>query len=176
MAEGPAPLLGIAGFKGSGKTTLIERLIPALKAHGLQVATLKHSHHALRPHDGETDGERHARAGAINVAVIGADTWELAGKLQESLPPPLEAAAAQLGEADLVLVEGFKSAPIRKVEVRGSRPERLLAPDDANVVAIAAADTAGAATTGVPVFARDDATALAAFIAEALPTWRSDRG
>lgn len=170
MASAHAPLIGIAGWKGSGKTTLIERLIPALETHGLKVATLKHSHHALRPPDGATDGERHARAGAVSVAVIGADAWELGGKRQASAPPSLEAAAATLGPADIILVEGFKTAAIPKIEVRGERPERPLAPDDVNIFAIAT--DAPDATGTLPVFARDDAAALAAFIAELAPHLR----
>jgi molybdopterin-guanine dinucleotide biosynthesis adapter protein len=159
------PLVGIVGWKGSGKTTLIERLIPALRSRGLAVATVKHAHHPLRKHDGATDGERHARAGAVNVAVIGPEAWELAGARQETAPPSLEAAAARLRAADLILVEGFKSAAIPKIEVRGENA-RALAPQDARIMAIASdqPEVAG----GVPVFARDDADGLAALIARHL--------
>jgi molybdopterin-guanine dinucleotide biosynthesis adapter protein len=159
------PCIGIVGWKGSGKTTLIERLIPALRSRGLAVATVKHAHHPLREHDGATDGERHARAGATNVAVIGPETWELAGARQETPPPSLAAAAALLGAVDLILVEGFKSAAIPKIEVRDENA-RPLAPKDAHIIAVASdlAETVG----GVPVFARDDADGLAALIARHL--------
>ncbi|MGZ5851990.1 MAG: molybdopterin-guanine dinucleotide biosynthesis protein B, partial [Hyphomicrobium sp.] len=50
--------MGIVGWKNSGKTTLIERLVVALTQRGLRVATVKHTHHELRAHDGATDGER----------------------------------------------------------------------------------------------------------------------
>ncbi len=167
MASPPGPaLIGIVGWKGSGKTTLIERLIPALRSRGLAVATLKHAHHPLRNHDGASDGERHARAGATNVAVIGPQSWELAGMRQETPPPSLAAAAAQLGAADLILVEGFKSAAIPKIEVRGAGAELPLAAHDAHIIAIACdhAEAAG----GVPVFARGDVDGLAALIARYL--------
>ena len=111
--------IGIVGWKGSGKTTLIERLIPALRSAGSPSQPSNTPIIALRQHDGATDGERHARAGAVNVAVIGPEAWELAGARQETPPPSLEAAAARLEAADVILVEGFKSAAIPKIEVRG---------------------------------------------------------
>ena len=111
-------MIGIVGWKSSGKTTLIERLIAILTRRGLRIATIKHSHHALRPRDGATDGERHARAGALDVAVIGTEQWELSGQARSPPVPGLQDLAARLGPADLILVEGFKSAPIPKIEVR----------------------------------------------------------
>jgi molybdopterin-guanine dinucleotide biosynthesis protein B len=166
VAAKRAAILGIAGWKNSGKTTLIERLIPELKARGLKVATVKHSHHTLRARDGHTDGERHAEAGAAGVIVIGADGWELSGERQPGAPPSLEEAAGIFDGVDLILAEGFKSAPIAKIEVQGPRPERALAPGDERVLAVASDrhDT----TSGVPTFARDDIAGLAQFIASAL--------
>jgi molybdopterin-guanine dinucleotide biosynthesis adapter protein len=156
-------LIGIAGWKNSGKTTLIERLIPALRKRGLTVATVKHSHHSLRPLDGATDGERHARAGAARVAVIGVDAWELAGVRQTTPPPDLERAAAELGPVDLILVEGFKSAAIPKIEVRATAgADPPLAPRDPFVIAIASNSHEEANV--LPVLAREDGDGLAELI------------
>jgi len=163
VASAPTPLIGIVGWKGAGKTTLIEKLLAALRERGLTVATLKHTHHALREPDGTTDGERHALAGASRVAVVGPDAWELAGVRQASPPPSLEAAAAHLGSADLILVEGFKSACIPKIEVRRQTSERSLATSDAHVIAIAADPPLEAGD--LPVFALDDVDAIATFLA-----------
>jgi molybdopterin-guanine dinucleotide biosynthesis protein B len=162
MTSPPAHLLGVAGWKGSGKTTLIEKLLPLLRKSGLTVATVKHTHHPLREHDGLTDGERHAKAGASSVAVLAPATWELSGVPQPTPPPSLEAAIAMLGPADLILVEGFKSAPILKIEVRGTSDRPPLAVEDPLVIAIAT--DAPTESVSVPVFARDDAEGLAAFI------------
>src|SRR6185437_14086354 len=82
VARQPA-FIGIVGWKNSGKTTLVERLVRILAGRGLKVATVKHTHHGLRPLDGTTDGERHARAGALKSIVIGPDTWEISGHRQE---------------------------------------------------------------------------------------------
>jgi molybdopterin-guanine dinucleotide biosynthesis protein B len=163
VASGP-PLIGIVGWKNSGKTTLIEHLVAALTQRGLKVATVKHTHHELRARDGATDGERHAQAGAIQTAVIAPSQWELAGELQRTPAPALDDIAQQLGPADIVLVEGFKSAAIPKIEVRrlASRTHDPLPAGDPRVIAIAADHAVEAAT--VPVFALDDIEAIAAFI------------
>jgi molybdopterin-guanine dinucleotide biosynthesis adapter protein len=166
VASGP-PLIGIAGWKNSGKTTLVERLVTALSGRGLSIATIKHTHHGLRAHDGATDGERHTRAGAVNVAVVAPAQWELGGERQSGPAPALEELAKLLGPADLVLAEGFKSAAIPKIEVRrlASQTHDPLAASDPHVIAIAADHDVEAGVT--PVFALDDIEAIADFIVRA---------
>lgn len=163
MASGP-PCIGIVGWKNSGKTTLVERLIPIFIRRGLRVATVKHTHHALRPLDGATDGERHARAGASEAIVIAPDAWEISGAPQVGAPPDLTQLSARLAGVDLVLVEGFKRAAIPKIEVRrrASSTQEPLAPGDANVIAVAADCPVDA--NGLPLFDLDDAERIAAFI------------
>jgi molybdopterin-guanine dinucleotide biosynthesis protein B len=164
VAEQPV-LVGIVGWKNSGKTTLVERLIPILTRRGLKVATVKHTHHELRSADGNTDGERHARAGAIKTIVIAPDAWEISSHRQGDAPPAFADLPRHLAGADLVLVEGFKSAPIAKIELRrqASQTQETLAPRDQRIIAVAA-DYPGDAN-GLPVFDLDDAEGIAAFIA-----------
>ncbi len=164
MAEQPV-LVGIVGWKNSGKTTLVERLIPILARRGLKVATVKHTHHELRPADGNTDGERHKRAGAIKTIVIAPDAWEASGRRQSDAPPEFADLARHLSGADLVLVEGFKSAPIPKIEVRRqtSPTQEPLAARDPHILAIAA--DYPIQTNGLRLFDLDDAEGIAAFIA-----------
>jgi len=166
VASPHTPIIGIVGWSGTGKTTLIERLLAIFVACGLKVATIKHAHHALRPGDDRADGARHARAGAFQVMVVGAQQWEIAGVLQDTPPPSLDEAAARLGQVDLILVEGFKSAALPKIEVRraGTSPGRPLADADPDIVAIASDHPV--ATSGPAVFALDDVAAIAAFIAK----------
>ncbi len=163
MASGP-PLIGIAGWKNSGKTTLVERLVMELSRRGLRIATIKHTHHELRAPDGMTDGERHARAGAVSVAVVGPAQWELGGERQSGPAPALEELAKRLGPADLVLVEGCKRAPIPKVEVRrlASQTREPLAGNDPHVIAIATDHGVEAGAT--PVLALDHIEAIADLI------------
>jgi molybdopterin-guanine dinucleotide biosynthesis protein B len=163
VASGP-PLIGIVGWKNSGKTTLVEGLVAVLTRRGLRIATIKHTHHELRAHDGATDGERHTRAGAVNVAVVAPAQWELGGERQSGPAPALEELAKLLGPADLVLVEGFKSADISKIEVRrlASQTRDPLAASDTRVIAIAADHEVDAGA--IPAFALDDIDAIADFI------------
>jgi molybdopterin-guanine dinucleotide biosynthesis protein B len=161
----PPVFIGIVGWKKSGKTTLIEHLIPLLARRGLKVMTVKHTHHDLGPLNGSTDGERHARAGAVETFVIAPDAWEISGCRQVGPPPALAELSAHVASADVVIVEGFKDAPIPKIELRraacGVQPQ--LALNDSRVVAIAS-DLGGDAGE-LPLFALDDAEGIAGFIA-----------
>lgn len=161
----PPVFVGIVGWKSSGKTTLVERLIPLLARRGLKIMTVKHTHHDLGPLDGTTDGERHRRAGALKAIVIAPDAWEISGSRQIGPPPSLSELSLHVAGSDLVIVEGFKDAPIPKIELRRKMTEtkRPLALDDARVIAVASDhDTE---TQELPLFALDDAERIAAFIA-----------
>jgi len=157
-------MIGIAGWKNSGKTTLLARLVGAFTKRGFKIATIKHAHHELRPGDGMSDSERHAQAGASAVAVVSPTGWEISGQRQKAPVPSLDEIAMRLPPADLVLVEGYRSAPIPKIEVRrrASATGRPLAGDDPNVIAIASDHALE--DRNVPVFALDDVEGIAAFI------------
>ena len=110
-------VVAIVGRQGSGKTTLIERLIPALQARGLTVSTIKHTHH----HDIELDvpgkdSHRHRVAGASEVIVASDTGWARIAASPE--PASLQILLGQLRPVDVVLVEGFKQLEwLRRVEV-----------------------------------------------------------
>ena len=165
---GAAPVIGIAGWKKSGKTTLAERLIAEFTRRGLRVASIKHAHHDFQIDDAETDSARHRRAGASQVAIVSGARWALVTELRGSPEPTLEEVMARLGPCDLVIVEGYKSAPILKIEVRrvDAPGRRLLADGDPSIIAIAADHAADGA--GRPVLALDDVEAIADFVAAAL--------
>jgi len=106
--------LGIAGWSGSGKTTLITALIPLLRARGLTVSTIKHAHHNTQLDQPGKDSFRHAEAGAQEVILATATGLALFARQTE---PPLADLLARLTPVDLVLIEGFKTATIAKLEV-----------------------------------------------------------
>ena len=162
---GSTPVIGIAGWKKSGKTTLAERLIAEFTRRGLKVASVKHAHHNFQIDDAHTDSARHRRAGAAQVAVVSAKRWALIAELEGAPEPDLVQVIAWLGPCDLVIVEGYKSAPIPKIEARRSAAfdNEPLADKDPNVIAIAADHAADG--HGRPVFALDDVVAIADFIA-----------
>jgi molybdopterin-guanine dinucleotide biosynthesis protein B len=143
-----ARVVGIVGRQGSGKTTLIERLIPALRDRGLSVSTVKHTHH----HDIELDtpgkdSYRHRKAGASEVIVTSDTGWVRIAA--SAIPASLPELIAELRPVDVVLVEGFKQLEgLRRVEVfRG--PGHPLAMSDPGIAAVAAsADATIAEFTG----------------------------
>lgn len=159
------PVVGIVGWKNSGKTTLVTRLVSEFTRRGVRVATVKHAHHDFRIDDGETDSARHRRAGAGQVAVVSSSRWALITELAGAPEPRLADVLGALAGCDLVLVEGYKSEPIAKIEVRRSaaREQRPLSADDPAIFAIAT-DHAVAGAGAVPVFGLDDVSGLADLI------------
>lgn len=162
------PVIGIAGWKKSGKTTLVVRLIEEFTRRGLVVATVKHAHHNFRIDDEETDSARHRRAGAGQVAIVSQHRWAVVRELRGAPEPGLDEMVAGLAPCDLIIVEGYKYAPIPKIEVRRTRAfhHEPLAGRDPHIIAIAADHAVDAG--GLPVFALDDIAALADFIAARL--------
>ncbi len=164
-APNGTPIIGIAGWKNSGKTTLAVRLVEEFTRRGLRVATVKHAHHSFQIDTAETDSARHRRAGAAQVAIVSEKRWALVTELGEDREPDFVDVIAMLAPADLIVVEGYKSAPIRKIEARraASADATSLAASDANVIALAT-DNPAPHAGGVPVFHLDHVAALADFI------------
>jgi molybdopterin-guanine dinucleotide biosynthesis protein B len=157
------PIVSIVGRSGSGKTTLIERLIPALRARGLRVATVKHHRHRTPVDVPGKDSWRHARAGAYAVVVAGAAELAFFRTVEE--PPDLERIVREfLGDADLVLTEGFKGGPGRKIEVnRAAQGLDLLCGPADNLIAVV---TDRALTLDVPCFDLDALDPISDFITQ----------
>ncbi len=166
IRDAPAtPVIGIAGWTSSGKTTLAVRLIEEFARRGWRIATVKHAHHDFEIDTPETDSSRHRRAGATEVAVVSRRRWAIVHELADEFEPDLAEVLSWLSPADLIIVEGYKNAPIPKIEVRRREAQSTepLAPADPLVIAIAADhDVEGG---GLPVFALDDTVSLADFIA-----------
>ena len=161
-------VLGIAGYSGSGKTTLITGLLPRLKALGLAVGTLKHSHHGFDVLAKDHFANRLRAAGALEVLVAGADRYALTCAPTSAACHPLSTVATQCAGCDLVLVEGFKHHAFPKMEVWRPSPRfRPLAPADPYMVALATTAEGRAqapAAPAVPLLDLDDHDAIAAFI------------
>jgi molybdopterin-guanine dinucleotide biosynthesis adapter protein len=163
-AQGRPPVIGIAGWKKSGKTTLVTRLVAEFTRRGLSVATVKHAHHDFQIDAGETDSAKHRRAGARQVAIVSSARWAVVNELGGAPEPSLEAIITELAPCDLVIVEGYKAAAIPKIEARrlAAVSRAPLADADNSFVAIAADHAVEKAT--VPLLALDDIEATADFI------------
>jgi molybdopterin-guanine dinucleotide biosynthesis protein B len=131
-------VFGFAGWSGSGKTTLIEKLIPRLVQRGLRVSLIKHAHHTFDVDQPGKDSHRHRQAGASEILVTSSRRWVLMHELRGSPEPSFDEQIKHISPCDLLLVEGFKFAPIPKLEVwRKETGEALLHPKDPHIVALA---------------------------------------
>jgi molybdopterin-guanine dinucleotide biosynthesis adapter protein len=155
-------VIGLAGWSGAGKTTLLSRMIPHLLAQGLRVSVIKHAHHSFDVDVPGKDSWVHREAGASEVLVSSGNRWALMHELRGAAEPRLPELLAKLSRVDLVVVEGFKSEPHRKIEVhRLANSKPLLFPNDPAIAGIAT-DTAIA--TELPAVHLDDIPAIGAMM------------
>ncbi|PTW57550.1 molybdopterin guanine dinucleotide biosynthesis accessory protein MobB [Breoghania corrubedonensis] len=157
-------VFGITGWKNSGKTTLVERLVAELTGRGYRISTIKHAHHAFDIDHQGTDSYRHREAGAVEVALVSGHRWALMHELRGDDEPPLEAVLNRISPCDLVLVEGYKREAHAKIEARrtGASKTEPLTPGDPAIVAIATDHPIEGES--VPVLDLNDVSAIADFI------------
>ena len=155
-------VIGIAGYSGSGKTTLIEKVIPLLVAEGLRVSLIKHAHHAFDVDHPGKDSWRHRQAGCTEVLVTSGERWARMHEMRGAPEPGLHEQLKRFSPCDVVIVEGYKSEPIPKIEVhRRDAGAQLLYPGDPHVVAVA---TDEPLETSLPQLPLHDAAAVARFL------------
>ncbi|MCK1735207.1 molybdopterin-guanine dinucleotide biosynthesis protein B [Bradyrhizobium sp. 138] len=158
-------VIGLAGWSGAGKTTLLTRLIPYFNAQGLRVSVIKHAHHQFDVDVPGKDSWRHREAGAAEVLVASSNRWALMHELRGAAEPRLPELLSKLSAVDLVVVEGFKREPHRKIEVhRAANGKPLLFPDDPGIAGIA---TDTAIDTRLPTVHLDDIEGAAALLLHA---------
>ena len=155
-------VIGLAGWSGAGKTTLLARLIPHFNAAGLRVSVIKHAHHSFDVDVPGKDSWVHRQSGAAEVLVSSGRRWALMHELRGASEPRLPEFLRKMSRVDLVIVEGFKSEPHRKIEVhRAANGKALLFPDDPGIAGIA---TDAAVETALPMVHLDDIPAIAAMM------------
>jgi len=154
---------GIAGWKNSGKTTLVSNVVRHLTAIGLRVSTMKHAHHAFDLDQDGTDSFKHRDAGAGEVLLVSENRWAIQHELRENPEPSFEEMLQKLSPCDLVIVEGYKRENIPKLEII-SDPEtsKQLWPESKNIKAIACDSTLEGCD--LPQFSREQIPDIANFI------------
>lgn len=170
-AEMKTPIVSVVGTSDSGKTTLLERLIPELKARGYKVAVVKHDVHGFEMDREGKDSWRLKQAGADAVIVSSPKRIGLIQDVERD--HSLEELREMLPlEVDLILSEGYKRGIHPKVEVyRKAHREELLCTEQDNLLAVA---SDAPLALGVPCVDIDDPKALADLIEEKIlkQTWR----
>jgi molybdopterin-guanine dinucleotide biosynthesis protein B len=155
------PIICVVGRSQSGKTTLIEKLIPVLKKRGFKIGTIKHSHHVFDFDKTGKDSWRHKDAGAETVIIaspgkIAMSKNDYRGTLDDLL--------SYFDDLDLVITEGYKHEKKSKIEVvRAARHSEPLCKNDRHLVAVV---TDVDMNLKVPTFGLEDINELADFVAE----------
>ena len=172
MSEFPVSVLGIVAWSGTGKTSLLERLIPVLKNNGMRVAAIKHSHHDFEIDKQGKDSDRLRKAGAGQIILT--SKYRTAFIIEEDgeTEPDLYRQLSRLDteKLDLVLVEGFRQEAIPKIEVfRPALNKPLLYLEDDSIVAVAS-DEPPTQDISVPVLPLNDEQAVCEFIIHLLTT------
>lgn len=152
------PIVSIVGKSNSGKTTLLEKLIPELKQKGYRVATVKHDVHGFEIDQEGKDTWKHAKAGADTVIISSPKKLAMIKCVDEEYSlDRLESSV--ISDVDIILSEGYKKADKPKIEVfRSGVHKELLCTKDDNLIAIASDRKFD---RGVPCFDINDARGLA---------------
>lgn len=155
-------ILAVSGVKNSGKTTLLEKLIPALAERGIRTAVIKHDGHGFSADREGTDTWRMLRAGAVGAAIYDSEKLQ-AVKYASVTETEL---AALYPEAELILLEGFKWTDYPKIEVwrRKNSPAPVCNPE----TLLALVTDGERPLPGIPTFGLEDTDALAELICQFL--------
>ena len=163
------PILGFSAWSGTGKTTLLRQLIPALKKRGLHVSVIKHAHHHFDLDFPGKDSYELRKAGAAQTVICTATRMAMISEFDDPAEEPeLHEIVASLatGKVDLVLVEGYKDIKFPKIELhRAELGKPYLHPNDDSVIAIAC-DAAPDTGHELPVLDINNIEAIAAFVCE----------
>ncbi|MBD3669971.1 MAG: molybdopterin-guanine dinucleotide biosynthesis protein B [Gammaproteobacteria bacterium] len=140
MIRSELPVVGFAAYSGTGKTTLLEQLIPLLTSGGVRLAMIKHAHHEFDIDQPGKDSYRLRKAGAQQMLIASSKRWALMHEHPRETEADLQYCLERLDtrQLDLIMVEGFKSEDFPKIELhRPSLGKDLIYPQDENIVAIA---------------------------------------
>lgn len=161
------PILGFSAYSGTGKTTLLRQIIPALKQRGLRVSVIKHAHHDFDLDFPGKDSYELRKSGADQTVICTMTRMAMITEFTHpSKEPSLQELIASLdsSRADIVLVEGYKGIRFPKIELhRDALKKPYLYQGDDSVIALAC-DTQAPEGIGIPVLDINDIDAIARFI------------
>ena len=172
------PLVGFAAYSGTGKTTLLIKLLSIFNQRGLRVGVVKHAHHTFEIDYPGKDSYELRKAGANQVLIGSRKRWALITENIDNNDKPLEyhVKNLDLDNLDLVLVEGFKPEVIPKIELhRPALGKCLLFPNDSSIIAIAV-DAELADTNALPCLDLNNPEEIAQFVIDRFLTNRLDIG
>jgi molybdopterin-guanine dinucleotide biosynthesis adapter protein len=163
------PVLGVVGWKNSGKTTLMTNLISELTNRGLSVSIIKHAHAKFEIDHPGRDSFKMREAGACQVMLSSPRRFAVMRELGNAPEMTFEELLPYAGPCDLVLVEGYKREAFPKIEIRrdGATSREPLSAEFPEIVAIAS-DRPKDESETLPIFAIDDTPSIVDFIVSTL--------
>ena len=129
-------IIGIIGWKNSGKTYYAQEIIKKLRKKGYSVASIKHAHHDFDIDKPQTDSFLHRKAGSQQVIISSSKRWVKITELENSSEKNLTELLQQLSTTDIVIVEGFKNDNHPKIEIIKEKSKNYLFNQISNVVAL----------------------------------------
>ena len=129
-------IIGIIGWKNSGKTYYVQEIIKKLRKKGYAVASIKHAHHEFDVDQPKTDSFLHRKAGSQQVIISSSKRWVKITELENSSEKNLTELLQQLSTTDIVIVEGFKNDNHPKIEIIKEKSKNYLFNQISNVVAL----------------------------------------
>ncbi len=172
LKNAKVPVIGFAAYSGTGKTTLLTKLIPRIRAHGLRIGLIKHAHHTFKIDRPGKDSFELRQAGAEKILVASRDHWAMMVETPNQDEPNLIELlnAFPQDDIDLLLVEGFKHESFPKIELHRPALKRpLLFPEDPSIIAIAT-DAQLNKETHLPVLNLNDCNEILSFLLQ----WLAD--
>ncbi len=163
------PVIGFSAYSGTGKTTLLKRLLPLLCERGIRAGMVKHTHHRFEVDQPGKDSYELRKAGAAEMLVASGSRWALMVDTGEEGDPDLQMLLNRLDQSnlDLILVEGFRHESFPKIELhRPALGKPLIFPQDSYVVAVAT-DAPLSEEVDLPLLDMNDVSAIADFIEKA---------
>lgn len=158
--QSSVPVFAVAGYKKTGKTTLVCKLVAEFKRRGLRVGTVKHDVHQFQMDYPGTDTFKYREAGADAVAIAGGNRWVLQAWPEE--PILLDELLAAMKDVDLIIVEGYKQEHLPKIVIADGQGAIFQQERLTHVAAVAVDEqTASLAPTGVDVYDKNDVVAMA---------------
>jgi len=154
-------VIGIIGWKNTGKTFLAQKIIKKLSAKGLSVSSIKRAHHDFDIDKPDTDSYLHRKSGSKQVIISSAKRWAKITELDGEKEKKLSELLNELKNPDIVIVEGFKQESHPKIEIINSSKSEHLFKQIKNVVAIIAEEKL---SISIPQFNTNEIDLIVEFI------------
>ncbi len=154
-------VIGIIGWKNSGKTFFAQRIIKELTQKGINVASIKRAHHDFDIDTPNTDSYLHRKAGSKQVIVSSSKRWAKITELDNRKEKRLEELLKELDNTDIVIVEGFKKELHKKIEIINQSNENYLFNEIENVIAVVSNSKLN---TNLPQFKKNEIDLIVNFI------------